>query len=211
MISPPKVTWCFGFDERSIQNLQALLGHFFKALADITDKKTRIFFFVDDPIGIGSISMSAIALSAQTNNINCTFIVTARTSDWKTHDSEEITGTLDLARDFHIGDQFDPQELQSLPNYLVALQIYSDKQKAQAALGSSNTGATADTLALLYWLVPKTRQAIESSIQEEYLRLGDKGGLSRVIIGAYNKTSAFLRQAYALAAVSENVPYSCSG
>ena len=185
-------------------NVQAMLNQFFEVLAGIADKKKRIFIFVDDPLGLGSVSMQNIATSAQNHGVKCTFIVVARASDWSTHEPDEITGALDLQIDFRLSDQFDTQELASLPNYLVALQICPDKKAAQVELSNSPSRMTADTLGLLYWLLPKTRRTIEASVQEEFFRLGERAGLSRVIIGAYNKTSTFLRQAYAMAAVCDH-------
>ena len=193
----------FWFRRTFYPNVQALLGHCFKTLADMADKKRRIFFFIDDPIGLGSLSMASIATVAQSNGLRCTFVVVVRTSDWKTHDSDEMIGTLELQREFKLADQFDGQEIASFINYLVELQIYQDKQIARAEVISSGGRTTSDTLGLLYWLLPKTRQTIEASIQEEYFRLGEQGGLSRVIIGAYNRTSSFLKKAYAMAAVCD--------
>ncbi len=194
----------FWFRRSFYPNVQTSLGHFFKTLSSITDNKRRVFFFIDDPVGLGSLSVSSIAASAQNNGIRCTFVVVVRTSDWKTNDPEDLIGTLELQREFNLLDDFDAQEIASFPNYLVHLNVFPDKGKAQAELANFPSRGTADTLGLLYWLLPKTRQSIEASIQEEYLRLGERGGLSRVIIGAYNKTSAFLKQAYAMAAVCDH-------
>ncbi|MGA2656051.1 MAG: hypothetical protein ABSH34_00895 [Verrucomicrobiota bacterium] len=190
----------FWFRRTFYPNVQAMLSEFFRVLGETADKKARVFFFVDDPIGLGSVSMQSIAVLAQAHRIKCIFLVIARTSDWRTREREEMTGGLDLEKEFQLSDQFDKQELGALPNYLVALQIYADKRIAQAELASSASRIAADTLGLLYWLVPGTRRPIEASVQEEFLRLGERAGFSRVIIGAYNKTSAFLRQAYAMPA-----------
>jgi len=185
-------------------NVQGLLSDFFRELTIIAGKAKRIFFFVDDPLGLGSISMQAIAANAQSQGIKCTFILVARTSDQKTHEPHEISGSLDLVQDFQLEDQFDHQEMEALPNYLVSLGIFADSETARREIANAPSRSTSDTLGLLYWLLPRTRQSIEASIREEYLRLGERAGLSRIIIGAYNKTTAFLRQAYAMVAVSDH-------
>jgi hypothetical protein len=185
-------------------NVQGLLSDFFRELASVADKRKRIFFFIDDPRGLGSISVQGIAANAQVHGIRCTFVLVARTSDMKTREPHEISGPLDLVQDFQLQDQFDSQEMEALPNYLVTLGIFADKETARQEIGNAPSHSTSDTLGLLYWLLPKTRESIQASIREEYLRLGERAGLSRVIIGTYNKTTAFLRQAYAMVAVSDH-------
>ncbi len=185
-------------------NVQGLLSDFFRELVGVAGKPKRIFFFIDDHLGLGSISVQAIAANAQAHGIRCTFVLVARTSDQKTHERHEISGPLDLVRDFQLQDQLDAQEMEALPNYLVSLGIFADKETARQEIGNAPSRSTSDTLGLLYWLLPKTRESIQASIREEYLRLGERAGLSRVIIGTYNKTTAFLRQAYAMVAVSDH-------
>src|SRR5205085_12233522 len=112
-------------------NVHSLLGDFFKALAELTDRRQRIFFFIDDPLGLGSITVQSIAANAQLHGIVCTFVVVARSSDWKTHQPHEITGALELVQDFELTDEFDKAEMQALPRYLVSLGIFSEKTHAQ--------------------------------------------------------------------------------
>jgi hypothetical protein len=185
-------------------NVQGLLAQFFEVIGETFDKRERMFFFVDDPLRLGSLTMQGISATAKAHGIKATFVVVARTSDWRTHETQEMTGELERVQEFCLSDHFDPQELGALANYLVSLQIYADKNIAQAEIDKAPSRLTADTLGLLYWLLPKTRQAIKESIREEYLHLGERAGFSRVIIGAYNRTSAFLRRAYAMAATSEH-------
>jgi hypothetical protein len=193
----------FWFRRAFYPNVHALLADFFKALAEVADRRQRIFFFIDDPLGLGSLSIQGIAANAQLHGIACTFVVVARSSDWKTHQPHEITGALELVQDFEVSDEFDGQEMQALPGYLVSLGIFSDKATAKHEIEKAPSRSTSDTLGLLYWLLPKTRQSIEASIQQEYFRLGERAGFSRIIIGAYTKTTDFLRSAYGMVAVSD--------
>ncbi len=196
--------YAFWFRRSFYPNLSTLLVQFFSTLAEKAEKRRRIYFFVDDPLRLGSLSIQAISAIAEAQGIKAIFVVIARTSDWTTHDPQDMVGELEPVQEFRLKDQFEPEELSALPNYLVSLQIYPDKKAAKAEIDGSPSRSTADTLGLLYWLLPKTRQAIKQSIQEEYLRLGESSGLSRVIVGAYNKTTEFLRRAYSMVAVSEN-------
>lgn len=185
-------------------NIQSILSEFFRVLAEVTDKTKRLFFFIDDPVGHGSTTVRTISAIANAKGVKCTFVLIVRTSDWHTHDHTEVMGDLDLLQEFQIDNNFDDQELQALPNYLVSLNIFPTKDAARAEIERAPSRSASDTLGLLYWLLPKTRQSIESSIQQEYVRLGETAGLSRVIIGAYQKTTDFLRRAYGLVAVSDH-------
>jgi hypothetical protein len=185
-------------------NVQGLLADFFRELVSAVDKRKRVFFFIDDPLGLGSVSVQGIAANAKSHGVKCTFVLVARTSDWKTHEPHQITGPLDLVQDFQLQDEFDRREMEALPNYLVLLGIFSDKETANKEIANAPSRLPSDTLGLLYWLLPKTRESIQASVREEYLRLGERAGLSRIIIGTYNKTTAFLRQAYAMVAVADH-------
>jgi hypothetical protein len=148
--------------------------------------------------------MQGITSNAQAIGVKCTFVVLARTSDWTIHRPHEIIGALDLIEEVKLEDAFDRQEMEALPNYLVTLNIFRDKETARREIAAAPSRATSDTLGLLYWLLPKARQSIEASIQEEYFRLGERAGLSRVIVGTYSKTTDTLREAYAMVAVSDH-------
>lgn len=185
-------------------NIQTMLIDFFRVVGEVADKSKRFFFFVDDPVGLGSTTVRTIANAAEARNIKCTFVLVVRASDWRTREHTDITGELDIVKEFVLEDKFDDRELQALPNYLVDLKIFPNKDEAKREIRRAPSRSASDTLGLLYWLLPKTRQSIESSIQQEYLRLGEFAGLSRVVIGAYNRTTEFLRQAYGMVAVSDH-------
>lgn len=185
-------------------NVQTMLHEFFRILAETTERTKRYFLFIDDPIGLGSISIRSIASAAKAHGINCTFVIIARLSDWITHEREELVDGLDVLEEFAVNDEFDGLEQNALPNYLVKLKIYNDKDAAKQAITAAPSRSTRDTLGLLYWLLPKTRRSIEASVKDEYIRLGEQAGLSRVVIGAYEKTTEFLKAAYAMVAVGDH-------
>jgi hypothetical protein len=185
-------------------NVQSMLLDFFRVLGEVEDKSKRFYFFVDDPVGMGSTTVRTIASAAESRGIKCTFVLIVRTSDWRTREHTDIIGDLDIIKEFVLEDKFEEQELQALPNYLVSLKIFPNNEAAKKEIKRAPSCSASDTLGLLYWLLPKTRQSIEASIQQEYLRLGEYAGLSRVVIGAYNKTTDFLRQAYGMVAVSDH-------
>lgn len=185
-------------------NVQTMLSDFFRVVGEVADKSKRFFFFVDDPVGMGSTTVRTIATAAEARGVKCTFVLIVRASDWRTREHTDVVGDLDVVKEFALEDKFDERELQALPNYLAELKIFPTKEAAKIEIQRAPSSLASDTLGLLYWLLPKTRQSIESSIQQEYLRLGELAGLSRVVIGAYNRTTEFLRQAYGMVAVSDH-------
>src|SRR5262249_40925603 len=102
-------------------NIQSMLLDFFRVLGEVEDKSKRFYFFVDDPVGMGSTTVRTIANAAEARGIKCTFVLIVRTSDWRTREHTDITGDLDVLKEFVLEDRFDQQELQALPNYLVGL------------------------------------------------------------------------------------------
>ena len=186
-------------------NATALLNQLFRQVYQLLNKsKQKAYFFVDDILGLGSISLNNIIRAAQTTNIDGNFILSARTVDWKTSDLNQYSNDLLIAKEFVLPDGFDAQELQALPNYLVSLKVASNKSEADKDIKRFSTGLAGDTLGLLYWLIPNTRQYIESGIKDEFNRLKVRAGLSNVIIGGINRTTDFLRRAYAFVAVADH-------
>src|SRR4030095_17139982 len=100
-------------------------------LGEVADKSKRFYFFIDDPVALGSITVRIIANAAETRGIKCTFVLITRLSDWRTHEHTDITGDLDVVKEFVLEDQFEDQELQALPNYLVNLTIFPNKEAAK--------------------------------------------------------------------------------
>ena len=186
-------------------NATALLNQLFKqAYHHVNKSKQKAYFFVDDIHGLGSISLINIVRAAQTTNIDGTFVLSARTVDWKTSDMNQYNNDLSIAKEYVLPDGFDAQELRALPNYLVSLKIVPNKTEADKDIRRFSTGMAGDTLGLLYWLIPNTRQYIESGIKDEFDRLKVRAGLSSVIIGGFNRTTDFLRRAYAFVAVADH-------
>src|SRR5439155_7928152 len=64
-------------------NVRSMLLDFFRVLGEVEDKSKRFYFFVDDPVGIGSTTVRTIANAAEIRGIKCTFVLIVRTSDWR--------------------------------------------------------------------------------------------------------------------------------
>jgi hypothetical protein len=160
----------------------------------------KIAVFMDDPLSFGSLSPKDITAAAQLANVQILLVVGSRTTDQVILDRREHVGGLPLGIQCDLLDNLDDDEWERLPGYLVTLGVAADKNAANALIVGSNT--TRDTLSMLYWLLPGTQVAIGSSLREEYHRLGDVAGLSRVIKGTYEQGSAALKACYEMVAVA---------
>ena len=127
-----------------------------------------------------------------------------RDSDWLTREHSDFVGVLPVAIERHVGDVLDENEWNRLPEYLVALGIDVTREAAEASIKSVQSRTARDTLSMLYWLLPQTRSSIIRSVKDEYFRLGDEAGLTRVLIGEVKRSSKVLREAYEMIAVGES-------
>lgn len=160
----------------------------------------KVVVVMDDPLGFGSMSPKDVTSAAQLASVNILLIVASRTSDLAIWDRREIVGGLPIAVQHDLADNLDDSEWARLPSYLVTLGIAKDETEAGALVAESHT--TRDTLSMLYWLLPGTQVAIASALREEYHRLGDVAGLTKVILGTYDQGSSALKLAYEMVAVA---------
>ena len=186
------------------QDTQSVLVELFKEVARVRSAKSRLVVFMDDPIGSGTLTAQDVVNAAESSGINILLVTSARTSEWKTHDTQAFIGSLQVASQWEIPDILDAAEWDALPGYLVTLGVFADHAAASQAVGVSRSRRADDILTMLYWMVPATRLYISQSIRDEYFRLGDSAALTRVLVGDVTKNSGILQRAYELIAVAEH-------
>lgn len=165
-------------------------------------KNQPLYYFIDDPVA-GSTSVvnliSAIAASAR---VRVFVVLGIRSSDWLTLGKTDIVSQFSEYTPVEVPDSLDEIEEAALPQYLVDLEIFSDVKDAGISCKVLTIKYTRDTLSLLYWLLPQTRVAIASSIQEEFFRLGDTAGFRKMILADNAASTQLLRDAYEMVAVA---------
>lgn len=186
------------------QDGRRVFGDAIRALVKAGNERPKhLTVVMDDPLAFGGISPTDVASQAEAIGLKLLMISVVRSSDWSSaHDTASFTGSLPVLSDFDLPDTLDDSEWSRLPKYLVELGVYPDDRSARAGLQAAPR-STHDTLSTLYWHLPQTRQRISQSIKEEYFRLGDMAGLSRVLIGAYEANSGTFRRAYEIVAVAD--------
>ncbi len=180
-----------------------ILTDIFKAFQRMKPPQ-RIVVVMDDPASFVALSPRDVVAAARAASLDIILLVGVRTSEWTVHDTAQFVGPLRVAIEHELPDAFDDAEWLTLPDYFVKLRLYANRSLAETALRGVQHKSTTDTLSTLYWLLPEVRAAIAQSVKDEYFRLGDVGGLSKVLIGAVNKTSKILKDAYELVAVANH-------
>lgn len=186
------------------QDTQTVLVQLFKAVAAARSERSRIVVFMDDPVAFGTLTAQDVVMAAESCGIEIVLIVGARTSEWKIRDNRVFVGSLQILSHWPLPDELDSAEWEALPKYLVKLGVFADQATADQEVQLARSRRTSDILTMLYWMVPETRKHISHSVQDEYFRLGDSAGLTRVVIGDLVKDSTLLQRAYELIAVAEH-------
>jgi hypothetical protein len=195
----------FWFKPWFYPDAQRVIQEFFKALARNSALNGKlIFVFMDDPLALGGLTAFDIGNAARAAGISPFLVTSARQSDWAIHERGDLIGDFHILREFDVPDNLDDGEWKALPTYLLKLGIATSPEDAQSRVAMASSRAARDTLSMLYWLLPSSRKKIEASVQDEYFRLGDRAGLTKVIIGGIAKTSALLKEAYEMVAVANN-------
>ena len=162
-----------------------------------------LIFFIDDPIRMPNLRLRDIKSHLEEAGLSAALVVGTRATDQELLDSDLTFGGPVQLREIFLPDEFDAEELESLPAFLAQLGVTRNLQDAEQLVATSASNKTTDVLSTLFALVPDTRSSIVESVRDEYFRLGDRKHFTEVIIGSVNQTSAMLKDAYALVACGE--------
>lgn len=166
-------------------------------------REGRVAIIVDDPLAMGSVTPELVVSCAASAGVATTFVLGVRSSDWGRFEQRDIVGPSALANEVELPDLLDDTEWTRLETLLVSLGLVTDTNAAKKRLAEAATRNSRDVLSTLYFLLPETRSAIHESVTEEYFRIGDVAGLSRVIVGGVRQTADVVQRAYKFAAVAD--------
>ena len=186
------------------QDTQNVLTKLFQQLRDLSRPSQfhRPIIIMDDPLAFGVTTPADVLAAASSVDLAIVLLIGVRTVDWGIRDTSDLIGPAPLMGSFELPDTFDAAEEAALPAYLATIGVYPDAAAAQRSVAASLARPTRDTLSLLYWLIPATRQPITESVRDEYFRLGDSAAVARVVIGRYRESGHILRRAYEFAATA---------
>jgi hypothetical protein len=163
-----------------------------------------IVLFIDSPALLRDFDLTSLLSTAERLGISLLVVLGARTSDATRigRDIDEGAGHVAFKK-AELPDVLDDTEWTILPDYLLKVGICGTLDEATAAVRvAANSKQTRDSLALLYYLLPKTRAAIEGSIRSEYVSLGDSESLRRIMAGSFSGSHPHLQEAYGMVAAS---------
>src|SRR5262249_4808510 len=164
----------------------------------------RVVVVMDDPLSYGTVSPRDVAAAARTVNVPILLLAAVRTSEWQSWEYSGLVGPLAVVIHEQLPDALDGDEWSRLRDYLITLGVSNDRAGAEKSLSEVKSHSSQDTLSMLYYLLPQTRATIASAIRDEYFRLGDIAGLTKVIIKAAQMGSEILKRAYEMVAVADH-------
>lgn len=177
----------------------------FKTFARIEQyKEARLLVVLDDPLVFGLQAVHDVAAAARIAKVAILLCLGVQTSEWDTvDDPSRLTGDLPVVSEFKVDNVLDADEYTRLPAYLTRLRIASSEEQARSMVKVASSQTSQDVLSTLYYLLPATQDAIAESIKTEYIKLGDRDSLRRVVIGHVEHGTDLLQRAYALVAVAQ--------
>lgn len=178
------------------------LVEFFKRISAATDGS--LIVVVDDPLGLGSLSYQDVLLAAQESASSIVVVPVLRSSEYTTQPNDYFVNPLRLLRKINVDSDFDEDEWEAFPEYLVDIGIYQTADEPRAAIDEVHGSKTPDILSALYILVEETRKPIKDSLKSEYLRIGSEGVIRRVVSGTLDMAGDLLRRAYEYTAVASS-------
>ena len=165
--------------------------------------KTPITIILDDAVGSGSIAPSLIHTAARDTQVPIVLVFGIRAVDWSSIDRSSLLGDSLAYSSVQVSDKFNDEEWERFASYLVLLGVELSVDSARERLDRIGPQFVKDTLSVLYWLLPQTRQSIIASIRSEFLNLGDSNIIRNVVAGSKQYSSTVLRNAYGMVAVAD--------
>lgn len=163
--------------------------------------KAPLYLFVDSAAGTREVSIVRLIEKARAADIRLVVVASLRLSEDLGSDTPKSL----VRTRWTLDDALDESEWVRLPDYLVQLGVHLDRPAAVRAVATAESARrTRDTLAILYFLLPKSRQPIKQSIVGEYLSLGNSQHLREILRARLDAAPDVLKRAYALVAVSDH-------
>ena len=162
-----------------------------------------VIVVLDDAVAAGSISPSVIHDAARDSQAHIVLVFGIRSVDWVSVDKSLLAGNSHRMVSVRLADTLDSTEWSTFAQYLYSIEVESSVTAAQERLNRIDQTLVRDTLSVLYWLLPQTRQSIQDSIRNEFFTLGDPNIARNVVTGSKQHSPTMLRTAYGMVAVAD--------
>lgn len=167
-------------------------------------QKLRLVVFVDDPWGLRVSASEAIA-QLEGAHMDVLLILGIRDTDYLVARGGDTALPDRPNAEVAVSHVLDNEELAQLPAGLVRLGAVATEQEGKQLLASNPYRNAADVLCSLWYLLPETRYQFESSLQDEYRRLGDPQRVIETAAASAAQSSEVAHAAYEAVTVASSL------
>jgi hypothetical protein len=170
--------------------------------ADSTLRK-RIVIIFDDPWQL-RVNVADVLTQLESGKLSTILIVGFRDSD-TAGDPADLFIPGSPTSDFLVGHELNEHEIARLPDLLVRIGACKDQRETKALVSRNPYRRASDILCSLWFLLPETRDQLQSSIEDEYRRLGDARAAIEATAATAGKQGELARSAYEAITVTSSL------
>lgn len=196
------VLWCKrATGESTGQQFRKLIAAAKGVLAAEKGLKRRVVIIIDDPWAL-RISPSEALAQAEGSQLKVLMIFGFRNSDYIVVNASEsaLPGRPNV--EIELEHRLDAGELLRLQGVLVSIGAARDDVQAADLIARNPYGQASDVLCSLWYLIPDTRAQFESSLADEYRRLGNAQSIIEGAAASASQNGETAKAAYEAVAVA---------
>jgi hypothetical protein len=198
------VLWCKrAVGESTAQQFRKLITAGKAVLAAEKTLKKRLIFFVDDPWALRISAAEALA-QAEASQTRIMMFLGFRDSDYVIANTVDATLPGRPDAEFEVPHILDAEELSRLKQVLVNIGASRDEQQAAEIIAKNPYAQASDILCSLWYLIPDTRAQFESSLADEYRRLGNASATIEGAASSAAQNGETAKAAYEAVAVTSS-------
>ena len=165
--------------------------------------RKRIVIMVDDPWQL-RVNVADVVTQLESGKLSTILIVGFRDSDTAV-DPADLFIPGSPTSDFLVDHELDEFEIARLPDLLVRIGACKDEREAKVLVSRNPYRRASDILCSLWFLLPETRDQLQSSIEDEYRRLGDARAAIEATAATAGKQGELARSAYEAITVTSSL------
>ena len=186
-----------GISNKRYRDLAYDLNQYFEKNGN---KARKVVLICDDPAGLNT-DPSDLMDCFSRYSIGVVYLFSARNTDYLAANSTHESLSPSPDRDYEVNYTLDESELAKLPGWLVKIGVSEDQKNADLQVQQIKTKHASDILCSLWYLLPDTQSTISSSLQDEYVRLGEIENTVQSMAAGGARGSDVARKAYEVVTV----------
>lgn len=175
-----------------------------RLVCDEQDSDLKIAIFVDNAAG-AVVAIDDVCSELARIKTRIEVFVSYRGSELISDTGVAAPIKAQVHKEYELGVELDAPELAELPEFLTRVGIADSESNAMKQYEALNTRNASDILCVLWFLVPSTRNALSTSIEDQYLSLSSvKSAIAQMADEAVHYSEA-ARKAWEICAVSSRL------